>query len=134
MKRLVGVGTAVLAINLYCAELLADSYVRKWVEMPVAEDPLPRMPGTQPAGVQNMPIFELDNPDECYECHGLGFNKYSEPGFNWSGSMMSQSARDPLFWSSLFILFFIHIGVLCSVFKKTASRAKIMLCIFILRR
>jgi cytochrome c553 len=50
--------------------LVAGVYgVYAWTPLAVVDDPLVRMPGTQ------------------------------EPGFNWQGSMMAQSARDFLFWS-----------------------------------
>lgn len=61
--------------------------------MAVADDPLVRMPGTQPGdGVS------LEAPNRCLNCHS-GYNSAVEPGFNWKGSMMAQSARDPLFWA-----------------------------------
>jgi hypothetical protein len=52
------------------------------------------MPGTQPNQVA------LEGPNRCLNCHG-GYNTAVEPGFNWKGSMMAQSARDFLFWSCL---------------------------------
>ena len=36
----------------------------------------------------------------CDNCHG-GYNPQVEPTFNWQGSMMAQSARDPLFWTAM---------------------------------
>jgi len=61
----------------------------------VHDDPLVRMPGTQPSqGVS------LEAPTRCLNCHA-GYNSSVEPGFNWKGSMMAQAARDPLFWSCL---------------------------------
>ncbi|MCA9244316.1 MAG: hypothetical protein KDA32_10200 [Phycisphaerales bacterium] len=55
------------------------------------------MPGTQP--------FEaavLNPPSSCTPCHG-GYDPSAEPAFNWSGSMMAQAARDPLFEAALAI-------------------------------
>lgn len=61
----------------------------------VHDDPLVRMPGTQPdQGVA------LEAPNRCLNCHE-GYNQAVEPGFNWKGSMMAQSARDPIFWACL---------------------------------
>ena len=61
----------------------------------VKNDPLVRMPGTQPdQGVQ------LEAPNRCLNCHA-DYDPAAEPGFNWQGSMMAQSARDFLFWSCL---------------------------------
>jgi len=61
---------------------------------PVADDPLLRMPGTQPGRVS------LESPDRCLNCHA-GYNPSVEPGFNWQGSMMAQAARDPLFFAAM---------------------------------
>ncbi|MGD8799789.1 MAG: hypothetical protein PVJ44_14775, partial [Desulfobacterales bacterium] len=52
------------------------------------------MPGTQPGQVS------LEATDKCLFCHE-GWQHDAKPGFNWKGSMMTQSARDFLFWSSL---------------------------------
>jgi hypothetical protein len=66
-----------------------------WQAVPVADDPLVRMPGTQPAqGVS------LEGPRRCLNCHA-GYNQSVEPGFNWMGSMMAQAARDPIFWACM---------------------------------
>jgi hypothetical protein len=68
-----------------------------WNPVPVKEDPLVRMPGTQPDnGVA------LEAPNRCLNCHA-GYNTSVEPGFGWKGSMMAQSARDPLFWATLVV-------------------------------
>ncbi|NIP49888.1 MAG: hypothetical protein GWO30_07830, partial [Gammaproteobacteria bacterium] len=52
------------------------------------------MPGTQPNQVS------LENPSRCLNCHA-GYDPAVEPGFNWKGSMMAQSARDFLFWACM---------------------------------
>ena len=61
----------------------------------VADDPLVRMPGTQPD--QNV---SLEAPGRCLNCHA-DYNSQVEPGFNWKGSMMAQSARDFIFWAAM---------------------------------
>ncbi len=61
----------------------------------VKDDPLVRMPGTQPDQGVN-----LEGPNRCLNCHG-GYNEAVEPGFNWKGSMMAQASRDPIFWACL---------------------------------
>ena len=66
-----------------------------WTPQPVADDPLVRMPGSQPSQGIN-----LEAPNRCLNCHA-GFNPAGEPGFLWIGSMMAQSARDPMFWAGL---------------------------------
>jgi len=63
-------------------------------DQPVADDPLVRMPGTQPGQVT------LEGPRRCLNCHS-GFDPVSEPGTPWQGSMMAHAARDFLFWASL---------------------------------
>lgn len=61
----------------------------------VKDDPLVRMPGTQPDQGVN-----LEAPDRCLNCHA-DYNLAVEPGYNWMGSMMAQAARDPIFWACL---------------------------------
>jgi hypothetical protein len=65
-----------------------------WNPLAVVDDPLVRMPGTQPGQIS------LESPTRCLNCHA-GYHEAVEPGFNWKGSMMAQSARDFLFWSCL---------------------------------
>ncbi len=67
-----------------------------WTPLPTTQDPLVRMPGTQPGQVQ------LSAPDECQFCHG-GYDPEVEPLHTWQGSMMAQSARDPLFWPAMVV-------------------------------
>jgi len=56
------------------------------------------MPGTQP---HEGAI--LDDPDAtCGTCHG-NYNSAVEPWYNWRGSMMGQSARDPFFYACMAI-------------------------------
>jgi hypothetical protein len=62
--------------------------------VPPSQDPLVRMPGTQPNQLN------LTTPETCLLCHA-DYDPAVEPGFNWEGSMMAQAARDPLFWSSM---------------------------------
>jgi hypothetical protein len=77
------------------AAFLFSSIAQGWDPLPVTQDPLVRMPGTQPAqGVS------LEGASRCMNCHA-GYNPQVEPGFNWQGSMMSQAARDPFFWAAL---------------------------------
>ncbi|MBN1787483.1 MAG: hypothetical protein JW806_03725 [Sedimentisphaerales bacterium] len=67
--------------------------VYAWVPLLVENDPLVRMPGTQPSQGIN-----LEAPDRCLNCHA-DYDQAVEPGFNWKGSMMAQAARDPIFWA-----------------------------------
>ncbi len=80
-----------LALVLAFASVYA---VYAWTSVPVTQDPLVRMPGTQPGQVA------LEAPTRCLNCHA-GYDPAVEPGFNWKGSMMAQSARDFLFWACL---------------------------------
>jgi hypothetical protein len=66
-----------------------------WTPIPVKDDPLVRMPGTQPNQVAS-----LESPNRCFNCHA-GYNQQVEPGFNWRGSMMAQASRDFLFWACM---------------------------------
>lgn len=56
------------------------------------------MPGTQPF---EGPVL-ADPDDNCSTCHG-DYDTAVEPWANWRGSMMSQAARDPLFYACLAI-------------------------------
>lgn len=68
-----------------------------WTPISVKDDPLVRMPGTQPVPENNV---DIEGPNRCMNCHG-GYDSAVEPAFNWQGSMMAQSARDFLFWSCM---------------------------------
>jgi hypothetical protein len=83
-KLLILIGILVLAVF---------SSVYAWVSLAVQDDPLVRMPGTQPNQGVN-----LEAPNRCLNCHA-GYDQVVEPGFNWKGSMMAQAARDPIFWA-----------------------------------
>lgn len=61
----------------------------------VVDDPLLRMPGTQPE--HNV---DLADPGQCTNCHA-DYDPAAEPYDNWQGSMMAQSMRDILFWPTL---------------------------------
>jgi hypothetical protein len=82
-KRLIYMFSALILLILISSTIYAAA---------VVDDPLVRMPGTQPNQVA------LEGPNRCLNCHA-GYNTAVEPGFNWKGSMMAQSARDFLFWS-----------------------------------
>jgi hypothetical protein len=67
-----------------------------WTPLAVEDDPLVRMPGTQP----DTGVTFSNTASACMECH-RGYNHAVEPGFNWQGSMMAQGARDPLLFAAL---------------------------------
>ncbi|HSJ53556.1 MAG TPA: hypothetical protein VLC52_07375, partial [Anaerolineae bacterium] len=67
--------------------------------LPVHDDPLVRMPGTQPPPENNI---DINDGAGCMRCHA-GYNPAVEPGFNWHGSMMTQAARDFLFWPTVVV-------------------------------
>ena len=83
--------TATVAITVM---ILFIAIANAWTPVAVVDDPLVRMPGTQPGQTT------LEAPGRCLNCHG-GYDPAVEPGYNWMGSMMAQSARDFLFWSCL---------------------------------
>lgn len=59
-----------------------------------------RMPGTQPNGLSN----NLLNSSNCTTCHGGIVSGNGSPvviGDDWTGSLMAQAARDPLFYACL---------------------------------
>jgi hypothetical protein len=73
---------------------VASTTALAWTPLPVADDPLVRMPGTQPGQAT------LESPNRCLNCHA-GYNSSVEPGFNWMGSMMAHAARDFLFYACM---------------------------------
>jgi hypothetical protein len=85
-----------LIFILLIANLIVYS-ANAWTPVPVKEDPLVRMPGTQPPP-ENSPDVEAST--RCLNCHA-GYNIAIEPGFNWKGSMMAQAGRDFMYWSCL---------------------------------
>jgi hypothetical protein len=57
------------------------------------------LPGTQPGDIVNWPLLA---PSECASCHGTYVaGRDYEPYDSWAGSMMANSARDPLFWAAV---------------------------------
>jgi hypothetical protein len=85
----------IVATSVLAAVLGSLYYLGAWTSLPIQEDALVRMPGTQPSQGVN-----LEAPTKCFNCHA-GYDQAVEPGFNWMGSMMAQSARDPIFWACL---------------------------------
>jgi len=84
-----------LSFAFFLISLTMVAYsTHSWTSIPVADDPLVRMPGTQPNQVA------LESPTRCLNCHA-NYNSEVEPGFNWKGSMMAQAARDFLFWACM---------------------------------
>lgn len=75
---------------------LAAMVAGAWEPLDVEDDPLVRMPGTQPS---NNVTFSNTSSD-CLACHE-GYNHAVEPGFNWQGSMMANAARDPLLFAAM---------------------------------
>jgi hypothetical protein len=74
---------------------LAAAYAAyAWTPLPVEDDPLVRLPGTQPGQVT------LEDINRCLNCHE-GYDQPVEPGFNWKGSMIAQAARDYLLWACM---------------------------------
>ena len=88
-------GSHLPSAALAAALLIAPALAWAWTPLLVVNDPLARMPGTQPAQGA-----ALQPSDACMSCHG-----HPEPaiasGFLWKGSMMAQAARDPFFWPAL---------------------------------
>lgn len=85
----------VITMLLACALVFAG--ISSADAVAVKDDPLVRMPGTQPAP-ENSP--DIEAPGRCMNCHG-GYDSAVEPAFNWQGSMMAQAARDFLFFACM---------------------------------
>ena len=54
-----------------------------------------------PNGTQPVVTHPILSPINCQLCHGDFAATNTEPYPTWSGSMMANSARDPLFWAAL---------------------------------
>lgn len=83
-KSRISVGIAIVFIGVLL--------VYGWTPLPVKQDRLVFMPGSQPGSVN------LESATRCGNCHG-GYNKAVEPAYNWRGGMMANAARDPL-WAA----------------------------------
>ena len=66
-----------------------------WTPLPVEEDSLLFMPGTQPADQ-----VIIESISQCTNCHA-GYDVEREPVHTWQGSMMAQASRDPLWIASM---------------------------------
>ncbi|MCC7292148.1 MAG: hypothetical protein IT449_08835 [Phycisphaerales bacterium] len=55
------------------------------------------LPGTQ---VGDVPASAIKTSVYCAECHGL-FERKTEPYTTWTGSLMGQAGRDPLFYAQM---------------------------------
>src|SRR5210317_1163490 len=87
---------AFLALTIISVWFATDG-AQAWTPLSVKQDPLVRMPGTQPVPENN---HDIEAPTRCLNCHG-GYDQPIEPAFNWQGSMMAQAGRDFLYWSCL---------------------------------
>ncbi len=67
-----------------------------WSALDVVDDPLVRMPGTQPGDIPE----GLTDSSQCGSCHQTQDNSVSIT-HDWTGSMMGQAARDFLFWATM---------------------------------
>ena len=54
-----------------------------------------------PRGTQPGLAFNLRGSSECAGCHRNGEDQTHYPASSWSGSMMANATRDPLFWAAL---------------------------------
>ncbi|HXH27836.1 MAG TPA: hypothetical protein VNL37_02260 [Candidatus Polarisedimenticolia bacterium] len=61
-----------------------------------------KMPGTQPAGVDNPPSISSFGNCGCHNFNNTDTPELS-PVVGWSGGMMANAGRDPLFWGTLAI-------------------------------
>ena len=81
-----------LTVLATCMYGLFTSPAFTWTPKPVEDDPLVRMPGTQPGQV-----VDLESDKQCMSCHAGSVYEME----HWNGSMMAQAARDPIYWAGL---------------------------------
>lgn len=84
MKRMV--------FSVFCIMIFGVLPAFSWTPLAVTDDPLVRMPGTQPGQV-----VDLESDKQCLSCHAGGQYEME----NWKGSLMAQASRDPIFWAGL---------------------------------
>ncbi|MGD8863846.1 MAG: multiheme c-type cytochrome, partial [Myxococcales bacterium] len=86
-----------LAMGVVLAVIAVAGVASAWEPLPVVDDPLLRMPGTQPGQAT------LEGQNRCANCHqdpdfgGAGVSIVSD----FAGSMMAHSLRDPIFWATV---------------------------------
>jgi MYXO-CTERM domain-containing protein len=85
-------------VTLAAAVVAAPALAFAWTPLPVASDPLLRMPGTQPGLA--ITIQTANGNGGCFDCHA-NYDPHIEQGFLWQGSTMGQAARDPFFWAAM---------------------------------
>ncbi len=61
-----------------------------------------QIPGTQPAPTDNVPVINSVGNCNCHDFTG-DLHEDSVPLFGWTGGMMANAGRDPLFWSTVAI-------------------------------
>ena len=81
-----------LTALVVCIGCTLASQTHAWTPKPVVDDPLVRMPGTQPGQV-----IDLESDKQCMSCHAGSVYEME----HWNGSMMAQAARDPIYWAGL---------------------------------
>jgi len=101
MKRSTQIRVSLAVAFTFIGALL----VYAWTPLPVKQDRLVFMPGSQPGSVA------LESANRCDNCHG-GYNKAVEPAHNWRGGMMAHAARDPLWAACLTVALQDSIAVL----------------------
>jgi len=69
------------------------------VALPAAAPAQIVLPGTQPGDIVNWWFWE--SQEYCVFCHSMYSAQDYEPYDTWAGSMMANSARDPLFWAAV---------------------------------
>jgi hypothetical protein len=79
----------------FAALIILISSATGWDPTPVKDDRNVFMPGSQPGTVGT-----FESAGKCDNCHG-DYDQPVEPAYNWRGSMMAQSARDPLWLACL---------------------------------
>lgn len=92
MKPQLPIRGAAILIATLALLLNHTGLLHAWTPLPVKDDRLVFMPGSQQGTVS------LESARRCDNCHG-GYNQSVEPAHNWRGGMMANAARDPL-WAA----------------------------------
>ncbi len=97
----------VVIVSIFLSTLVSTGIQAKLVKAPpfnlLNEINGPSVSDFTPHGTQPGISFSMASADNCNDCHA-GFTTDDQkftPSMTWSGSMMANSGRDPLFWAAV---------------------------------
>lgn len=103
MRSLLRPFTVSLPLFLACCLFAADALATDWLHVSGQLAPSGAAVDFTPYGTQPGLMFSLQSAGSCGGCHSgtAGNAPTFRPHTTWSGSMMANATRDPLFWAAL---------------------------------